>query len=43
VRPYDPLAFVAAPLLLLGVGVAASLAPTRRVLTRDPLATLRLE
>jgi predicted permease len=43
VSPFDPLAFVAAPLLLLAVGVAASLAPTRQVLTRDPLATLRLE
>jgi putative ABC transport system permease protein len=43
VSPFDPVAFVAAPLLLLAVGVAASLAPTRQVLTRDPLATLRLE
>src|SRR5262249_41600170 len=39
----DPIAFVAAPLFLLGVAAAASLAPTRQAIRREPIAALRYE
>jgi predicted permease len=43
VSPLDPLAFIAAPLLLLAVAAAASLVPTWQALNRDPMTTLRRE
>jgi putative ABC transport system permease protein len=39
----DPIAFIGAPLLLLGVAAAASLGPTREAMTVDPLTILRYE
>ncbi len=43
VRPLDPLTFVIAALLLLGVAVVATLLPTLRILHLDPARTLRDE
>ena len=43
VSPFDPIAFIGAPLFLLGVAAAASLLPTRRALTVDAMTTLRYE
>jgi ABC-type antimicrobial peptide transport system permease subunit len=43
VSPLDPVAFVGAPLILLGVAYVAALLPTRRALRVDPLTTLRYE
>jgi predicted permease len=43
VNPLDPVAFAAAPLLLLAVATAASVVPTWQALTRDPMTTLRRE
>jgi len=39
----DPLSFVAAPVLLLAVAVAAALVPARRPAGVDPLVALREE
>jgi ABC-type lipoprotein release transport system permease subunit len=41
VNPLDPLAFVCAPLVLLGIALAAGLSPTRRLLRIEPAAVLR--
>ena len=43
VSPLDPSAFVGAALFLTAVAVMASLAPTRRAMRVDPLASLRHE
>jgi predicted permease len=43
VSPFDPIAFVVAPLLLVAVAAAASLAPARRALARDPMTALRCD
>jgi putative ABC transport system permease protein len=43
VSPFDPLAFIGAPLFLLAVAAAASLAPTRAALRLDPMTTLRYD
>lgn len=43
VGPLDPLALAGAALLLLGVGVAASLAPARRAAATEPQQTLRTD
>jgi ABC-type antimicrobial peptide transport system permease subunit len=43
ISPLDPLAFGATFVLLLGVAVAASLAPARRAADVDPLVALRTE
>jgi predicted permease len=43
ISPFDPIAFVGAPLFLVAVAVAASLLPTRQALTVDAMAALRAE
>jgi predicted permease len=43
ISPFDPIAFVGAPLFLVAVAVAASLLPTRQALAVDPMAALRAE
>ena len=41
VSPWDPVAFLGAPLVLIGVAAAATLLPTRAALRVDPVAALR--
>ena len=43
VSPFDPIAFVGAPLFLLAVAAAAGILPARQALKRDPLTTLRYD
>ena len=43
ISPYDPIAFIGAPVFLLGVAAAASLLPTRQALKIDPMVALRCE
>lgn len=43
VSSYDPIAFLGAPLFLLGGAAAASLLPARRAMRVDPMTTLRYE
>ncbi len=43
ISPFDPTAFIGAVLFLTIVSAAASLAPARRAMRVDPLATLRYE
>jgi ABC-type antimicrobial peptide transport system permease subunit len=41
--PLDPVSFIAAPLLLVAIGVMATLLPARRAARIDPLKALRSE
>ena len=43
ISPFDPVAFICAPLFLLGIACAATLLPIREALQMDPIATLRYE
>jgi ABC-type antimicrobial peptide transport system permease subunit len=43
VAPYDPLTFVAVPLVLMLVAIAATLGPARRAMRVDPTTMLRGE
>jgi putative ABC transport system permease protein len=43
VRPSDPVTFVTAALILVGVGLGASYVPARRATRLDPLAAVRYE
>ena len=41
--PFDPAVFLAAPLLLIGICLLASLSPVRRAAHTSPMAALRAE
>jgi len=43
VQARDPVAFIAAPLVLLAAGVAAMLVPARRAMRVDPMTAMRAE
>jgi predicted permease len=43
VSPYDPVAFVAAPLLMLGIAAAAAFVPIRRAMRVNPMSVLRAD
>ena len=43
ISPFDPVAFICAPLFLLAIACAATLVPIRKALRMDPIATLRYE
>jgi ABC-type lipoprotein release transport system permease subunit len=41
--PFDPLTFVAVPVILMAVAIAATLGPARRAMRVDPTKMLRGE
>jgi predicted permease len=41
VSPYDPLAFIGAPLIMLAIAATAALVPTRRAMRVNPMSVLR--
>ncbi len=43
VSPYDPVAFIGAPLLMLAIAAAAAFMPTRRAMRVNPMSVLRSE
>jgi predicted permease len=43
VSPYDPLAFVGAPVVMLAIAMAAAFVPTRQAMRVDPVSVLRSE
>jgi hypothetical protein len=43
VSPFDPVAFLGAPLFLSAIAFASALLPIRAALRADPIATLRYE
>lgn len=43
ISPYDPVAFIAAPLLMLSIAAAAAALPTRRAMRLNPMSVLRAE
>ncbi len=43
VSPYDPVAFIGAPVLMLAIAAAAAFVPTRRAMRIDPVSALRAE
>jgi ABC-type antimicrobial peptide transport system permease subunit len=43
VSPFDPVAYLGAPLVLMAVAMLAMWVPTRQALRSDPLTTLRSE
>ena len=43
VSPYDPVAFIGAPVLMLAIAAAAAFVPTRRAMRVNPMSVLRAE
>jgi ABC-type antimicrobial peptide transport system permease subunit len=43
VSPYDPVAFVAAPFLMLAIAAGAAIVPIRRAMRVNPMSVLRAE
>jgi putative ABC transport system permease protein len=43
VSPFDPVAYVIAPLVMIAVASLATWLPTRQALQADPVTTLRSE
>ena len=43
VSPYDPVAFISAPLLMLAIAAAAAFVPIRRAMRGNPMSVLRAE
>ena len=43
VSPYDPVAFIGAPLLMLTIAAAGAFVPTRRAIRINPMSALRSE
>jgi ABC-type antimicrobial peptide transport system permease subunit len=43
ISPYDPIAFIGAPLLMLATAAAAALVPIRRAARVNPMSILRYE
>ncbi len=43
VSPFDPIAFIGAPVLMLGIAVTAAFLPTRRAMHVNPMRVLRSE
>jgi predicted permease len=43
VQPHDPVAFIAAPLVLLAAGITALLVPARRAMRVDPMTAMRTD
>ena len=43
VSPYDPIAFIGAPLVMLAIAAAGAVLPTRQALRVDPMSVLRSE
>jgi ABC-type antimicrobial peptide transport system permease subunit len=43
VKPYDPITFIAVPILLFGVALVACWIPARRGAHIDPMIALRVE
>ena len=43
VSPYDPVAFISAPLLMLAIAAAAAFVPIRRAMRVNPMSVLRAE
>ena len=41
VSPYDPIAFIGAPVLMLAIATTAALVPTRRATRLNPMSVLR--
>jgi putative ABC transport system permease protein len=41
ISPYDPVAFIGAPLLMLAIAAAAAFIPTRRTIRGNPMSVLR--
>jgi ABC-type lipoprotein release transport system permease subunit len=43
VSPYDPLAFIGAPVVMLAIATVAAVVPTRQAVRVDPVSVLRAE
>jgi predicted permease len=43
VSPYDPLAFIGAPVVMLAIATVAAVVPTRQAIRVDPVSVLRAE